>query len=333
MKRAAILIGVDKTGNLPELKDAAKGARQMESWAKRQRMDPIEVFTDECGRVYVKPISDAIDKIVETGTEQLLIYFAGHGVNIQRNEYWLLSDAPRDTGEAVNVQGSVELARYGGISNVVFISDACRTAADGIEAQSVEGKEIFPNLVPDDVSRFVNRFWACTLGKPSHEIRDPSITTSEYTALYTRALLDALLGRQPELLRWATDGTDTGFLYPRCLRDFLSAEMKRRIKELKLQTKIIQVPDAIITSDPETAWISRLTSEDVPTSWWLQRSESGLGAPLAQPVSPEKPPITTATISTSLVRSALAEDPTRLSRELERARFEHRRVKGSSCIR
>ena len=37
MTRAAIFIGVDKTGGLPVLKDAAKGAKRVaEEWAKAQ---------------------------------------------------------------------------------------------------------------------------------------------------------------------------------------------------------------------------------------------------------------------------------------------------------
>ena len=34
MKRVAVLIGVDKTGDLPILRDAARGARLMETWAR-----------------------------------------------------------------------------------------------------------------------------------------------------------------------------------------------------------------------------------------------------------------------------------------------------------
>ena len=49
MKRAAVLIGVDRVGDLPVLQDAAAGARRMEEWARGQEMSPIEVFTDEGG--------------------------------------------------------------------------------------------------------------------------------------------------------------------------------------------------------------------------------------------------------------------------------------------
>jgi len=41
MKRAAIVIGVDKTGDLPRLKDATRGAQLMASWARGQGMEPV----------------------------------------------------------------------------------------------------------------------------------------------------------------------------------------------------------------------------------------------------------------------------------------------------
>lgn len=49
MKRAALLIGVDRTGELPVLKDAAAGARRMAEWARDQKMDHVELFTDGDG--------------------------------------------------------------------------------------------------------------------------------------------------------------------------------------------------------------------------------------------------------------------------------------------
>jgi hypothetical protein len=320
MKRAAVLIGVDKTGNLPELKDAAKGTRRMKKWATQQGMDPITVLTDEHGPVDVGDIKKAIRKVVDAGADQLVIYFAGHGVNIGYGEYWLLSDAPVDSQAAVNVEGSNILARYCGIPHVVFISDACRTAAEGIQAQRVTGSEIFPNETADTLENPVDLFFACTLGRPAHEVRDPNITASEFTALYTSELHQALLGKRPEILALSKDKPDIALLRPQSLKTYLSSAISRRIKDLALQTKIIQVPDARLTSDKETAWISSLTYEDIPASWWLQQAKGGLEAPPSPSESAEKPPITVASVSTSLVQSVLDEDSTKLSTELEKAR-------------
>src|SRR5882672_1035312 len=145
MKRAAVLIGVNKTGHLPRLHDAVSSAKRMQSWAFNQDMstDCVILLTDEDRPLAIKSIKDAIKGLVDKATiQQLFVYFAGHGVNIGFNEYWLLSEAPLDPQEAVNVSGSNELARHCGIPHVIFFSDACRTAAEGIQAQAVRGSEI-----------------------------------------------------------------------------------------------------------------------------------------------------------------------------------------------
>jgi hypothetical protein len=183
----------------------------MEEWAVAQGVSSVDVFTDENGgAVDVGAVKTAIKTIVDSGTvEQLVIYFAGHGVNNGYREYWLLSDAPADTQAAVNVSASETLARYSGIPHVVFISDACRTAAQGIRAQAVGGSEVFLNEGgAGDLEQPVDQFFACTLGRAAHEIADPATTTKEYTALYTQTLLDALLGKRTDVLEWAAEGSD-----------------------------------------------------------------------------------------------------------------------------
>jgi hypothetical protein len=84
MNRAAIIIGVDRAGDLPVLKDAAAGARRFEQWAHDQEFAAVKLLTDENGgAVDITQIKRAIHEIIDTGTiEQLIVYFAGHGVNI-----------------------------------------------------------------------------------------------------------------------------------------------------------------------------------------------------------------------------------------------------------
>ena len=258
MKRAAILIGVDETGDLPKLNDAAKGAWRMAAWARGQKMDPVTVITDEAGPVEIGQVFKAVAAIEKKGTcEQLIVYFAGHGVNIGGHERWLLSDAPDDGNAAVNLSGSAERAHNGVIPHVVFISDACRTAAQTMAGQSVSGSLLFSPTYgrPEQA---VDKFWACLLGDPAAEIRDKNVTAAEYKALYTGALLDALAADNPQVAE--IDGAGA-VVRPRPLKHFLREAMARRLKELNLQTKLIQVPDARITSEND-AWIARL--EDAP---------------------------------------------------------------------
>jgi hypothetical protein len=45
MKRAAVFIGVDNTGGLTQLNDAARSARRMaEEWAKEQGISPVKLW-------------------------------------------------------------------------------------------------------------------------------------------------------------------------------------------------------------------------------------------------------------------------------------------------
>lgn len=295
MRRAAVVIGVDKTGGLPELHDAAKSARRFGKWARTQGMDPVVVISDQRTKVTLQKIKKAVKTIVEKGTtDQLLVYFAGHGVNIRYGEYWLLSDAPGDPQEAVNVAGSVTLAQYCGIPHVVLISDACRTAAEGIQAQWVTGGEIFPNEGAGDLEQPVDQFFACTLGRPAHEVKNPAITSNEYKALYTGVLLDSLQGTPDTVIDWVNNST--GFVRPRALKKHLYDEVSQKVAQLGLQTKVVQIPDARITSDND-AWLATLDKANIKP---VRRTRGGRPRPRV-PV-PDSP----AAISRSLLDSALS---------------------------
>src|SRR5438105_2969861 len=170
MVRAGVFIGVDKTGGLQKLNDAAGGAQRMYRWAIGQGFttpDNATLITDAGGKVVrLDAIYDAVAALVNgPGADQLIIYFAGHGVNINRGEHWLLTEAPVRASAAVNVAGSVELARYCGIQHVVLISDACRVPTESIQAQNVRGQDIFPNDGTGDRAKPVDQFFACFLGR------------------------------------------------------------------------------------------------------------------------------------------------------------------------
>ncbi len=258
MMRAGIFIGVDETGGLPVLKDAAKGARRIAvEWAKAQPISKCKVLTDEERPVTATMIKKAVRQILEPGdVEQLFIYFAGHGVNIHRREYWLLSDAENDPQEAVNVSGSEDLARYCGIPHIVFISDACRTAATTLRAQSITGSEIFP--IRDAARKPVDQFFACALGAPSNEIADADTTAREFKAAYTGELLPALSGKVPSLVEWVVENDkNVGYVRPWPLANHLVTAMEKRLADPHLKSRVIQVPDALVVSGP-AAWVSRV---------------------------------------------------------------------------
>lgn len=166
--------------------------------------------------------------------------------------------SPIKSSAAVNVSGSVELARYCGIRHVVIISDACRVAPEGLQAQGVRGIEIVPNDSASDRARPVDQFFACFLGRTAAEIKDPEAAAGNYSALYTNALLDALMGARPEVLEAEySAGDDALYVKPWTLQAYLEAEVPRRVRALQLQHEINQNPDAIITS--KGVWLSRIS--------------------------------------------------------------------------
>jgi hypothetical protein len=255
-KRAAVLIGVRHPGGLPPLQAVDKCLQEMKEWADDQHIDRIEVLSDADGPVTAHDVKAAVRRAVDAGDiDQLIVYFSGHGVNIRYGEYWLLSDAPIDTQAAVNVEGSVVLARQCGIPHVIFISDACRTAAEGIQAQYITGSEIFPNTGPGGPEKCVDLFFASTLGKPALEIRDPDDAAKGYRAIYTDTLVEALRGRLRPPLETSADGK--GFVRPRPLKSYLRDAVSKRLLNAKVNLTISQVPDARITSD-DNAWVAEI---------------------------------------------------------------------------
>lgn len=323
MIRAGVFIGVDKTGNLQKLNDAAAGARRMYEWALAQGMTEgshAKLITDAGGqKVHPDQIYDAIKELIDgPGVDQLILYFAGHGVNINRGEQWLLTDAPVKTSAAVNVKGSVELAQYCGIQHVVMISDACRVAADGIQAQNVRGVEVFPNDGAADSAKPVDQFFACLLGKTAAELKDPAIAAGNYTALYTNALLDALNGTVPDVLEEAeTPGDVSRYVRPAILQGYLQSEVSRRVKALKLEQKVNQNPDAIILAEIPPApkrWVARIDTTVRPSG-----TRTRGGRPEST-TTPRPAPQTLRSVALNLVRLAAEGDQPLLDHELRQAR-------------
>jgi hypothetical protein len=328
MRRAGVFIGVDRTGQLPKLNDAAAGAERMHQWALGQGMSDgtqAILLTDRGGKkVTPDMISDAIALAIGgPGVDHLLVYFAGHGININRSEHWLLSDAPVRGNAAVNVAGSVDQARYSGVPYVVFVSDACRTAPDGIQAQNVRGVDVFPNEVGSDRAQPVDQFFACRLGKTAAEVRDPAAAANGFLALYTTAFLDAISGQTASLLEAGTEAGDTArYVKPARLRDYLDTEIPRRIVAQNLVGRVNQSPDAIVLA--HTNWLSKVDHVvEVPATPTRssRRAQPGIGidAPAALPPALAPPPPAAAATMRDLVRVALTDSPTALTTAISNA--------------
>lgn len=186
--RAAVAIGVDQTGGLQPLNAAAQGAIDVSNWLTSEGYD-VTCLTDQGGKaVTLADASAAVEKYVNLNTvEKLVIYFAGHGYLNGLAEIWLLSGAPANSNEAIDQQESIEFARTSGISNVIFISDTCRSNPPSMIANRVRGGSLFPNLPPGFVDPEVDRFYATRPGDPAVELSTGD-ALNEYKGLFTEVL-------------------------------------------------------------------------------------------------------------------------------------------------
>lgn len=239
--RAAVVIGVNKTGNLPVLRAAASGARSVAEWLTGEGFD-VTLIVDDAQPVTAGTIKQAVTGLVNKATlTQLVIYFSGHGMSVGYNEYWLLSGAPDDGNEAVSVVECWELAHKSGIPNVIFISDACRSNLDHV-AGLVRGTLIFPNRPLPSGSRRseVDRFLATEPGAPAFEV---ALAANNHSGIYTSTFLDAFRSPHQEMVR---EIGGKSVIPNIMLQEFLLKEVPLRLGNVDLRHT--QYPDSRIES-------------------------------------------------------------------------------------
>jgi len=276
MRRVIILIGVIKSPS-PALKDLAaveSSVAAMASWAREQGFQEKDIvtLTDREEPLLVRRIQDSVRALLKDGdVDQLIVYFSGHGVVVGLSEFWLLSDSRNFPNESVNVVGSVEAARYCNVPHVVFISDACRTAAAGLNLQVMQGSFIFPTPT-SSMERPVDQFFATALGDPAHEVRKDDET---YEAIYTETLVSGLRFQAKECIQIReSGGKKAEFVCPDPLDNYLTATVPKVLVARGVTRA--QVPIARLTSRSD-AWLATRDldeSNDVPDTDWTARSMS-----------------------------------------------------------
>lgn len=246
MSKASIAIGVDRTGSLIPLQGAAAGASRFHEWAQSQGFYSV-LLTDQNGEtVTAASIFNAVKAIVDAMTyEQLIIFFAGHGQLTAPNcEFWLLSGAPYNPNEAVNLAGSIYLARYSGLKHVVFISDACRSIPDNARGR-VTGQVIFPST-PHLRSAELDSVYATRPGDPALEARVED-AVRDYRGLLTECLLEGLSGRDQSVVQQFKTLPGAPWVVPtRPLRSYLEREVPAAATAIGIQYR--QYPDIIVES-------------------------------------------------------------------------------------
>ncbi len=298
--RALVLVGVARTGGrFPELPAVPGAVAAVRAWAAEQGVpdDLVLAFTDDDGTpVTASAVLAGVRGLVDRGdVDQLVVYFSGHGINTGNAEFWLLTGAPEDGSQAVNVSLTSWFAERLPVRHVVLVSDACRTAASTVQELSVQGVAVVPNLPPSGPAAAVDVFYACALGDPAYEVKDPAASGAAYQALFTSALVGALRGDHPALVTpgpgaltgggapgvpgGADAGTSGGagpaagfgLVQPWPLKRALPGLVAERLTAAHAPLDLAQTPDARLSSDPLEAWLSRIEP------WPLAAPEAAAG--------------------------------------------------------
>lgn len=248
-QRAAVLIGVNTVrGVTDHLKAAVQGAKDVERWLRLEGFD-TECVTDENKKVTAQLVREAIEKFVKVPPryDLLLVYFSGHGYWQSRSDLWLLSDAPSATSEAINLTGAMDLAKYSGIPNVVFISDACRVLPATLGGAFVQGIDAFPFHEEIKTPSKIDVFRATSTNKVAYEVKHHNQSFSVLTA----AIMSAF--SQPE--EWTVREVNEG-------KEMISVVPNRRLEKM-LQDRVNDILAAIDPLLQQTIEASVPSDDDI----------------------------------------------------------------------
>jgi hypothetical protein len=262
MTRAAVVIGVDKSGDLPILSAAVSGARKIADWLKSEGFE-VKVFVDDGAPVELSKIFAAIDEFVDRGNlDQLVVYFSGHGFLISASEHWMLSQAPHNPNETISLVESVYLARECGIPSVIFIADTCRSTPESLGAKSTRGGFIFPSLPVNTLRPEIDQFFATLPGDPAQELKVADSIAS-FEGIYTASFLEAFQHPDDDMVVTTIDGERV--VPNRRLRSYLLREVQEKAAAESITR---QIPDAIIESG-EQIYIGRAPATGaLPAQRW-----------------------------------------------------------------
>jgi hypothetical protein len=197
--KCAIVIGVNKVGNLTRLTAAVDGAKQFKAWAASQGYQVFEHYDTENPVTY-QNIRDDVNTIVRSRKcERLIIFFSGHGKwQGPGTEKWLLSNAAEEPTEAINLNPSAFAAQGSGIEHLVFISDACRSVVIDPKISYVNGASLFSGG-DSDIDTHVDIIYSTQAGDLSYEVRSPQDGETAF-GVFTKCLLRGLEGNVSNIL-------------------------------------------------------------------------------------------------------------------------------------
>ena len=257
LKKAIIIIGVSKyKSGLHDLPGTITSANRIFEWAKNEdyHILPItdkklplaieseykwyeEITVDLLRNKMVNFVSDNI-------IDRLIIYFAGHGIRSDLNNFWLLTNALDGGREGINVYLMRRLLQYYNIGKfsednltrgqLCIIGDACRDSAEHIK--DFFGDPIFDSKNTQSLLQ-TDHFFSTGLGEVAFELE--RCNGSERYCLFSDVLADCLLGK----VRSAIQEEHHEFI-PAVTNHSLMPYLDRTIPTLSMQlTNEEMVPD------------------------------------------------------------------------------------------
>ncbi len=262
LRRVAICIGIDSYDNGPaSLRAAVKGANEMASMLGDEGFEVTRLLgtgRDDASMVFGRQVFNAVSEAVEdNNVGQLVIYFSGHGVLTGGLEYWLLSDAPRNSSEAISVWLTAGRATNSGIQNVVLISDACRSPAKTWGMNQLNSYHIFPGDTAYGHSD-VDIFYGTGTGDEAVEMPLEE-RAGAYDGIFTSAFLKAFREPIPTMVVTAPDGRRV--IPNRRLNAFLIDEVHAALRN---RPRYSQTPDAFLMAN-EPTYIARVHKDWLAT--------------------------------------------------------------------
>lgn len=198
--KAALVIGLNydtkaKLKGMSKLEAAIDCAEDVAAWLEPEF--DVRLITDAKKEVTVQRIKDALKEFQGGPGEKtflkykmLLIYFAGHGVEQNFADYWVLNHASYDAEEAINLKQACDRASRSGFPVVVMISDACRQDDNLPRAlRELNGSHLFFNQDPDEErDTKVDQMRAARVGKAAWEQKEDG---KRGFSIFSRALMKA----------------------------------------------------------------------------------------------------------------------------------------------
>lgn len=186
-ERLALVVGIDEYQNVDDLRKATSDARAVSGVLENIGFEVITLL-DADERRFNRQLAD-FTAAIDPGDE-VVFYFAGHGIEIDGQNYLLPSDAPDSPSERVIRSDSInadEVLRdilRAGASVAVMILDACRDNPYASSGRSIGGARGL-NIVAAPVGSFV--LMSAGSGEVAYEGDD-----DDPNSIFTRALLPLL---------------------------------------------------------------------------------------------------------------------------------------------